>query len=150
MIDFEDIPPPIAEQIDCLCEEGNTLADSNLFKEAYFKYREAYQLIPKPQLEYSAATWLLASMGDVCFQGNQIQTAHELLFHAVRSVGGLGNPFIHLRLGQCEFELGNLDRAADELCRAYMGAGKDIFEADDEKYFAFLKTRIDPPASGIW
>lgn len=150
MIDFEDLPSSIAEQIDSLSKEGNALANSRHFKEAYSKYQEAYQLIPKPQLDYSAATWLLASMGDVCFLGNQIQVAHELLSHAVMSVGGLGNPFIHLRLGQCAFELGNLDSAANELCRAYMGAGKDIFEEDDEKYFAFLRTRIDPPASGIW
>jgi hypothetical protein len=31
-----------------------------------------------------------------------------------------------------------------------MCAGKEIFEDDDPKYFAFLKTRIDPPANGEW
>jgi hypothetical protein len=41
-----------------------------------------------------------------------------------------------------------MDRAADELTRAYMGAGDEIFQ-DAEKYFAFLKTRIKPPG-GKW
>ena len=59
----------------------------------------------------------------------------------------IGNPFLHLRLGQCQFELGSLDRAADELARAYMGAGEEIFEAAD-KYFEFLKTRLEPPPGG--
>jgi len=62
----------------------------------------------------------------------------------------IGNPFLHLRLGQCCFEKRALDRAADELTRAYMGAGRKIFESDDPKYFEFLKTRIKPPASGEW
>lgn len=54
----------------------------------------------------------------------------------------LGNPFIHLRLGQCQFEPGHFDKAADELTRAYMGAGPDIFEGEDAKSFDFLATRI--------
>ena len=53
-----------------------------------------------------------------------------------------------MRLGQCHFELGELDRAADELMRAYMGAGSDIFKDQDPKYIEFLNTRakdIDTP-----
>ena len=60
----------------------------------------------------------------------------------------IGNPFLHLRLGQCHFELGNLDGAADELARAYMSAGDEIFVGAD-KYFAFLKTRLEAPP-GEW
>jgi hypothetical protein len=57
----------------------------------------------------------------------------------------IGNAFLHLRLGQSQFELGSLDRAADELARAYMAAGREIFDSDDEKYLAFLRTRLQPP-----
>jgi hypothetical protein len=53
----------------------------------------------------------------------------------------IGNPFLHLRLGQCQFELGALDGAADELMRAYMGAGSDIFKDQDPKYLRFLQSR---------
>jgi hypothetical protein len=53
-----------------------------------------------------------------------------------------------MRLGQCQFELGNKERAADELARAYMAEGSEIFKEEDPKYFAFLKTRLKPPASG--
>lgn len=60
------------------------------------------------------------------------------------------NPFLHLRLGQAQLELKNEVRAAEELCRAYMGAGKEIFAKEDPKYFDFLKTKISPPSSGLW
>lgn len=51
----------------------------------------------------------------------------------------IGNPFLHLRLGQALYERGETDRAADELMRAYMGAGDEIFGNDEPKYFVFLK-----------
>ena len=63
--------------------------------------------------------------------------------NAVQCPDGLGNPFIHLRLGQAYFELENPEKAADELARAYMGGGVDIFMEDDPKYLSFLETRIE-------
>lgn len=66
----------------------------------------------------------------------------ETLSFAMRCPDAMGNPFLHLRLGQCQFELAALDRAADELARAYMGGGPELFSQEDPKYLAFLKTRI--------
>ncbi len=60
----------------------------------------------------------------------------------------IGNPFIHLRLGQCQYELGNEEQAADELARAYMVAGDEIFDTDDPKYLEFIKSKIQPPPGG--
>lgn len=62
---------------------------------------------------------------------------------AVTGPDGLGNPFIHLRLGQCALELGDEDQAKDELIRAYMGDGPGIFEEEEPKYFEFLKRFAD-------
>ena len=57
--------------------------------------------------------------------------------------GGLGNPFLHLRLGQVLLDQGHDDLAADELMRAYMGAGAEIFESEDGRYLRFLGTRAN-------
>ncbi|SHM03275.1 hypothetical protein SAMN02746009_03838 [Hymenobacter psychrotolerans DSM 18569] len=54
----------------------------------------------------------------------------------------IGNPLIHLRLGQVQYEMGNFAKAKDELMRAYMGQGEEIFEGEDEKYFTFLKQEV--------
>ena len=61
---------------------------------------------------------------------------------AIASPDGLGNPYIHLKLGECQFEMGNFEKAANELTRAYMSEGPEIFEGEDQKYFEFLSTRI--------
>ncbi len=54
----------------------------------------------------------------------------------------IGNPFIHLRLGEVQFEMGDHAKAQDELMRAYMGAGAEIFQEEDKKYFEFIKPAI--------
>ena len=62
--------------------------------------------------------------------------------------GAVGNPFLHLRLGQIEFELGNAEASANELTRAFAIEGSGIFDDEDPKYFAFLKTQIRAPLGG--
>ena len=44
-----------------------------------------------------------------------------------------GNPFLRLRLGQVQVELGALDEAADNLTRAYMGGGREHRLAPDSR-----------------
>lgn len=92
---------------------------------------KAWKLIPEPKDNWEASTWLLAAIGDACFLSNNFRSGNDAFAYATRCPGGFGNSFIHLRLGQCQFELGNLDAAADELCRAYMGAGSEIFSHDN-------------------
>ena len=60
----------------------------------------------------------------------------------------IGNPFLHLRLGQCQFELGNLDRAADELARAFLIEGKQVFEDSDPKYLDFVESKLASSQDG--
>jgi hypothetical protein len=90
----------------------------------------------------------LTAIGEANFFGGDFAAGRDNLSMAMHCPNAIGNPFLHLRLGQCQLELGNLDRATDELTRAYMGGGTEIFEDEHEKYFNFLKTRLDPPPGG--
>jgi tetratricopeptide (TPR) repeat protein len=135
------------KRIQALCAEGDALAQNESYSAALQKYWAAWDLLPEPQTDCVAATWILAAIGDANFLGGDFVAGRDNLSHAMRCPDAIGNPFLHLRLGQCQFELGELDRAADELTRAYMGAGDKIFEGGD-KYFAFLKTRLEPPSGG--
>ena len=75
----------------------------------------------------------MAALGDLYFQSRDFAQTVNVLSDAMRCAGALGNPFLHLRLGQAHLELNDEARAADELCRAYMGAGKEIFEKEDPR-----------------
>ena len=132
-------------QIRDLCAKGDALVAQRQFEQAFHFYSEALKLVPEPAEDWEATTWILAAIGDLYFLAGHFDKATIAFEDACRCPGGLGNAFVHLRLGQCHFELGKLDQAADELTRAYMGAGRDILEEEDPKYLQFLETRIKPP-----
>lgn len=138
--DFE-LDDAVHQAISGFCEGGDDLAERGLYDQALVEYNKAWALLPEPQSDWEASTWILAAIADAHFlMGNHV-TARQALEYAMTCPDALGNPFLHLRLGQVLHEVGDLDGAADQLMRAYMGAGAEVFETEDEKYLAFLKTR---------
>ncbi|PSN15207.1 hypothetical protein C7293_08275 [filamentous cyanobacterium CCT1] len=126
-----------------ICELSE-IGDSHLKRGEYLKaieqYHKAFDLIPEPFEDYKASTWLLTAVGDTYFLAKDYTNALHALEEAMYCPEAIGNPFIHLRLGQVLFELSNLDRARDELARAYLGGGQEIFEGENPKYYEYLKT----------
>jgi tetratricopeptide (TPR) repeat protein len=143
-----ELSDEVHERIESLSEEGDNLADEERYADALQRYWAAWDLLPEPQTSWEAATWLLGAIGDANFLGGDFAAGRDNLSLAMHCPEAIGNPFLHLRLGQCQFELGDLDRAADELARAYMGGGADVFDDEPPKYFAFLKERLKPPPGG--
>jgi tetratricopeptide (TPR) repeat protein len=130
------------DEIKRLCAAGDEALEAKDVPNAVRSYRAAWLLIPEPKTDWKASTWVLAAIADAYLVNGDFQYAKDALDHAMHCPDAIGNPYLHLRMGQACYELGDLDRAADELTRAYMGAGADIFSSDSPKYFAFLKTRI--------
>ena len=136
-----ELPAAIYERITHLSALGDVLAREKKYDDAIKRYQEAWDLLPEPKTAWKAASWLLTAIGDANFFSNRFDTCIEVFGRAiVHGVGGLGNPFLHLRLGESLFERGRLGEAADELMRAYMGGGADIFGTEDPKYLQYLKT----------
>jgi tetratricopeptide (TPR) repeat protein len=136
----------VYDTITTLCESGDELAEEESYREAIEMYDEAWRLLPEPKIDWEAATWILSAIGDAHFFQRDFEEAREAFMGAVRAPEGLGNPFIHLRLGQCAFELGMMSHAEDELARAYIcEGGKEIFANEDPKYFRHLQTVLEPP-----
>lgn len=135
----EDLPSHTYERIKALCADGDQYVDDGKPYLALPKFEEALSLVPAPIEKWEASTWILTAIGDTYWSMNEFEKARNALAEATRCAGGLGTPFIHLRLGQALFELGNLERAKDNLARACMGGGLEIFQGEDPKYLAFLK-----------
>ncbi len=141
----QELPDAIYSEVTRLSEEGNQLMEASQFAEARSRWLAAWELLPEPRDTWEAATWLSTSIGDTFFEDASFSDALPFFQRAVRCPGGLGNPYIHLRLGEIQFEMGNMERAKDELARAFMGGGDELFEGDDPKYWRFNSVR---PASG--
>lgn len=148
--DAPTLPDEVDADVRALAAEGDALAEAGDFRGAVARYDAAFQRLPEPRHDWEAATWLMAAIGDACFLGGWATSARKALEYAMHCPGGLGNPFLHLRLGQVCLDQGEPERAADELARAWMGAGPEIFAGQDPKYLAFLGTRMRlvPPGPG--
>ncbi len=125
-------------EVDRLCAQGDAHADLDRFPDALALYWEAWDLLPEPKIDCDAATWILAAVGDANFLGRDYVAGCDNLSTVMNCPGGIGIPFLHLRLGQCHYELGDQARAIDELLRAYMGGGDALFDDEDPKYRDFL------------
>jgi len=121
-------------------DNGNDLVEKHEdYLKAIDEYMKALSLIPEPIEKWEASTWVLVAIGDCYFLMGDYVNAHQFLTRAMYCPDAIGNGFIHLRLGQVQFELGNEERAKDELGRAYMIDGEEPFEFEDSKYLIFLR-----------
>lgn len=138
-----ELADDIYDKITALSEKGNELIDSDQFDAAIVTFNEALDLIPEPKTEWTATTWLYAAIGDALFLKGDCQKSLDIFYKAYNSPSATDNPFINLRLGQCLFELGQVDKAEDFLMRAYMLDGTVIFQGDGEKYLTHMRTKYD-------
>ncbi|HEY9101474.1 tetratricopeptide repeat protein [Chitinimonas sp.] len=130
------LPAILQEPIQALLDEGDKLFDKGKFDAALQKYEEARALLPSDLERWEASTWVLAAIGDVCFLKGDHQAAQAAMQLASNCPEGATNPFIQLRLGQAEFELGKLDQAVIALSLAFATGGEEVFEDEDPKYRA--------------
>ena len=136
-----ELSPDLHERIEALAAEGDALAAEARYEEAIKVYDHALALVPEPKNDWEASTWLLAAIGDAAFLGGWFGTARKALDHAMACPGAVGNAFLHLRRGEVALEQGDESVAAEELMRAYMAEGREMFAQEDAKYLAFLSTR---------
>lgn len=91
---------------------------------------------------------LFMLLGDVYTQLGDVDTALKAYGNAVSNPNGLGDPEIHFRIGKSFFEKNDEKQSLDNLSRALIMGGKKIFEGENDKYFKFVTTALDPPPEG--
>jgi hypothetical protein len=126
-------------------EEGERRMADGDFRGAFDLFTEAFALLPEPREQWNAGGWLLVALGENAVRAGSFQAAEGPLTDAMWCPGTIGNPWVHLRFGQVRYESGRMDRAGDELARAYMGGGREVFEGQDPKYFALVEQLLLPP-----
>ncbi|MDD9946975.1 MAG: tetratricopeptide repeat protein [Myxococcales bacterium] len=134
-----EIPDDLHNKIVEKTESGNVLCEAARFEEALEEYRHALNLLPEPFEDWEASSWILGAIGDCHFLLGAFEAARHFFQSSLLCAGGMDEPFYHLRWGQSEFELGNMEPAKQELARAYMLGGATIFAGHDPKYISFLR-----------
>src|SRR5262245_22618827 len=101
---MDNLDDGIHERIKALCAAGDT---ANSYTDAIAHYEAAWDLLPAPKASWTAATWILAAIGDARYMSGEFERGRDTLLAAMHCPDAIGNPFLHLRLGQCQFELGS-------------------------------------------
>lgn len=90
------------QSVNELCEKGNSLSEVGMYQEALSCFKHALEITPETYDYEDERVWILVAIGDTLFQLQQYSNAMEYLRRAY--FYDPGNPFINLRLGQCELE----------------------------------------------
>ncbi|HEU0053187.1 MAG TPA: tetratricopeptide repeat protein [Longimicrobium sp.] len=139
------LPPDIQDEVDRLAEEGNAWMDTGEYVQALAAFRRGIEVLPPPRDRWDAAMWFLAGIGDALWFLGRHVNARPIWDDAIVFVGGFGNAFVHLRRGQTMYELGDYGEAANELLRALLLGGAELFADDSRKYWDFITSRARPP-----
>jgi tetratricopeptide (TPR) repeat protein len=141
---MNELPAKIANKVDKIAVRGNTLIDKDRYQEAITEFKKGIDLLPPPREQWDAFLWFLCGIGDAQWfmedHENGLVTWRDAILH-----GGLGNAFVHMRRGQVLFELGDRKEAANELLRALLLGGEQVFETKEPKYLELVKSVAAPP-----
>jgi hypothetical protein len=138
------LPPATLEAIRAKASVAHRYLEGGDARSAYDAYLAAFELVPTPFENWNAAGWLLVAMAECAMRADDHARSFAALRDAMHCPGTVGNPWVHLRLGQVRLELAD-ERAADDLARAYIGGGRALFEGLDPKYFAVVEKSLEPP-----
>lgn len=126
------------DEIDELCDLGVDLAEAGSFARALEAYESAWALLDEPAHEQEGSAWILGNIGYTRFLQGDYAAGRDDLARAMTLPGGADNAFLHLRLGQCLYELGDLRRAGEHLRLAFAIEADDVFVDEDPKYRALI------------
>jgi len=140
-MEYEYPGDKVFDKIEELCERGEEYMEQEKYPRAIKKFWKAFDLLPEPKTQYPAGTWLLTSIGDINFIVRNYKSGVMNLTRAKQFPEAEGNPYIHFRLGQCLLEEGEDEKALKELQQAYDLEGKEIFNDEDPKYWAFFSSK---------
>lgn len=140
--DHEDLDDAIADQLDGLVRSGTEKLEAGDAEAALSDFEAGLALLPEPKHHWVASTWLYASVANIHYDAGRWQDARDNFAAALLSPSGVGNPFIQLRLGQAEYELGNTEEALHRLLFAKLRGPSDLFEGEDPKYAELLDQAI--------
>ena len=122
-----------------LAERINDAMDTEDYPTAITLASQALAHLGDPRLT-DGPMWFLATIGDAHFLQGHIQQAHDAFTQAHQAQGGITNPFVLLRLGQTEHDLGNTDTAVEHLMAAHI-ADPTALETADDRYLQPLHDR---------
>ncbi len=140
-----------------LKKEGDNFQMRHKNLKAVEKYKEAIALLPEPVSQWNYIHILLGSIQENYWlnakfnEGKKGGYAEALEYwkKIMQLPYSIGDAHYHFRIGQIRYELGQFEKAKDELMRSYMISGMERFGDEDKKYFELIKPIIEGKETDI-
>lgn len=145
MSESDFISDQLQSELDALALAGNAFADQGDYGGAITLFRRGFDLIPLPREGRSASLWFAVAIGDMQWHCKDYRASLDTWRDALILYGGFGNPFVHLRRGQALLELGDEAEASNELLRALLIGGEDVFAREELDYWVFITSTAQAP-----
>lgn len=125
-------------QINKIAKDGDAQANKGNWAGQIEKYREIWDLIPEPKHEWDGGTWILGGIAEAYFQMKELESAKQFFNQSLKCHRGEENSFLHLRLGEINFDEKNLERARIHLKKAWDLSEGRAFAGEPKRYRDFL------------
>ena len=146
------LPEEIKAEIKALRKEGSNLQMGHKYIKAVSKFIEAISILPEPKEQWKEFSLLLKETAENYWLNARFNKGvgggfAEALdcYRTIMSINAsIGRDSYHARIGELQLELGNTEKAKEELIRTYLISGRKRFNyMDDQKYFEFIKPIIE-------
>jgi tetratricopeptide (TPR) repeat protein len=145
------LPVELNEKRRQIDKEATVFQMRHKYLKAVEKYKEALLIFPEPKelwLEYKVVLknmqenyWLNAKFNEGKKGG--YAEALECWKIIMQIPLHIGDDSCHFRIGQIRYELGQFDKAKDELMRAFLISGMARFNRNDKKYFELIQPIVE-------
>lgn len=109
------------------------------FDKAMEKYAQALNLLEGDIEDYDISTIIYAAMGDAMYLAGDYEKSKNCFYDAMNCPGGITNPYLLFRLGQCFYDCGDIEKSKEYFIRTYMIDGVELFKTSNKKYFDVIK-----------
>jgi len=149
---MKDLEEKLEDQIIDIKKQGDDLQMRKQYIKAIEKYEDAIKLIPEPieQWTYIRVLWLSIAENywlNAKFkkgEGGGYYEALEVYRMLMKLPRSVGKSDYHAKIGQIRYELGDIQKAKDELIRSFLLSGMQDFDnMDSTKYFDLIKPIVE-------
>ena len=141
------LDPGLFAEVRGLCEFGAQRMRDQGPDDAQVRFKDALGLLPEPLGRWNVAGWTLLALGHVWVAQSRWELSRQVLTDAMWSPGVFGNPWAHRLKGQVHLALGERERAADDLLRAYRAAGHAVLEGTAPGCLALIEETLQRAAT---
>lgn len=145
--EYIEIPDAIQEKLTSI--DDITVSSQDVAAKVDALY-DMYSSLTDEQKQGREGRYFIIRIGEVCYAEKMIDDALDNFNFAMKFSDTLGNPYLHMRLGQLQYCLGNQERQIDELSRALIMGGEAVFNNESPLFLQMVKAELVEPDGTSW